>query len=113
LLCSLCLGVWVDEKELYDILNVPPDTITVTVSNEAKVCPKCGTHGFYPVNFPETDVVIDICKGCKGIWFYMGELQTIKASVQKRMKEKSDKPETASERVAAWVNNIIADLKAE
>lgn len=111
--CGLCSGIWVDGEELYEILRIHSDTIPVATFKDAKTCPKCETRVFYPVNFPGTDVVIDICERCKGVWFDRGELHTIKAFVQKRMIEESGKPETASERMAAWVNNVIDNLKAK
>jgi len=110
--CGLCSGVWVDGKELYDIVRISPDAIPVPVSSDARTCPECGNRVFYPVNFPGTEIVIDICEGCKGIWFDKGELQAIKTFVQSKAEEESGKPETASERMAAWVNNVITNLKS-
>ena len=111
--CNLCAGVWIDGNELYDILKIPPDAIPAAVVRNAKTCPKCRTQVFHPVNFPGTDVVIDMCENCKGFWFDRGELQTIRTFVQKEMPKEASKSETSSERVAAWVNNVIAGLLAE
>ena len=110
--CGLCSGIWVDGEELYEILKVSPDTMPEPTCRDAGACPKCGNRFFYPLNFPDTDVVVDICEGCKGIWFDRGELQAIKASGRGQMADGTTETQTASEKMASWVNSIIDSLKS-
>jgi uncharacterized protein len=108
--CSLCSGIWVDGEELYEILQISPDAIPVAVRKDNKVCPKCGSSLFYPVDFQDTGIVIDICERCKGIWFDRGEIQAMKKVLQEDTEEPADK-KPASEKIANWVNNVIEYIK--
>jgi len=93
-------------------MEVASKDIPVAAQNDAKTCPKCESRVFYPVNFPGTSVVIDICKNCKGVWFDKGELHAIKKAVIDEETGEQDKHEAASEKIAAWVNKILESLKA-
>jgi uncharacterized protein len=108
--CSLCSGIWVDGEELYEILQISPDAIPVAVRKDNKVCPRCGSRLFYPVNFQDTGIIIDICEKCKGIWFDRGELQAIKATVREETADEVVR-EPTSERVSTWINGIIDSLR--
>ncbi|MBN1444932.1 MAG: zf-TFIIB domain-containing protein [Candidatus Omnitrophica bacterium] len=108
--CGLCSGLWVNGSELYEIFEISENADFQAVSREARTCPGCGNPLFYTVKFPGTEIAVDICEKCKGIWFDRGELQKIKAFVQEGKMEKPVKAEPASERAAGWINNLISNL---
>ncbi|WP_425396620.1 zf-TFIIB domain-containing protein [Aeoliella sp.] len=40
-------------------------------------CPKCNQTSLKPHKFKNTDVVVDVCQRCKGIWFDANELNEL------------------------------------
>lgn len=77
--CNRCKGVWFDAQELSRILTTvstrlsPPRGATVT----RRTCPKC----FIPLaafDYPDSDVEIDMCPECHGLWLDRSEFREIK-----------------------------------
>ena len=102
-LCNQCLGVWVDGTELYIILGGTPELPEVK-TREKKQCPKCENRSFYPIKYPGTDTIIDLCENCHGIWFGPGELKTIIEVIHNKSGT-GESREFLSEKVSSWVNN--------
>ncbi len=68
--CPKCLGIWFDKGELEQILPLAIKKLSVhhNVSKETFRCPRCQSH-LYEFYYPQTVVLIDMCKNCSGIWF--------------------------------------------
>lgn len=106
--CNQCSGVWIDGTELYNILGGTPDLPEVIIKEE-KECPKCGSISFYPIKYPGTETMIDLCENCNGIWFDPGELRIIK-DVMKNETGGEETEEPASVKATSWINNAISTL---
>jgi len=107
--CNQCSGIWIDGTELYNILGGTPKLPEVKIREEKK-CPKCGSISFYPIKYPGTDTMIDLCENCHGIWFDPGELQVIKDVVKGETGTGEIVEETSSAKASSWINNAISTL---
>lgn len=85
--CSRCKGIWFDEMELERIASEAIKDLSVPseATKSPRLCPKCKKH-LYEFNYPQTYVIIDMCKKCKGLWLDAGELKEIQA-VRKSLQE--------------------------
>jgi Zn-finger nucleic acid-binding protein len=65
-----CLGIWLDKGELEQIMPLAIKKLSVPfkASQVAFFCPRCQRH-LYEFFYPQTLVLIDMCKDCSGIWF--------------------------------------------
>ena len=84
--CSKCKGIWFDEMELEQIASKAIKDLSVPrgVAKSPRLCPKCRKH-LYEFNYPQTYVIIDMCKKCKGLWLDAKELKEIQA-IRKSLK---------------------------
>ncbi len=95
--CDECFGIWFDKDELANYIELSKD-IPELKEMKAKaqktdlVCPKCnGALEELPFS-SQTDILVDRCDGCGGIFFDAGEIVAAeKASatletLQERMK---------------------------
>jgi len=91
--CPDCKGMWFDENELAPLLKVPAKNIKVPpMALEQDIfCPKC-EKPLFVFCYPQTMVLIDMCKECEGIWLDAKEFQEIQ-SVRNLLK-KPEPPET-------------------
>ncbi|HIM33195.1 MAG TPA: hypothetical protein EYI97_01780 [Candidatus Poseidoniales archaeon] len=82
--CKDCGGLFLDRGEL---ARLAPDSASVEelasqLSREPEAgkhdiaCPHC-TGQMHLTSIPEPEVQLDICGGCKGIWFDQNELETL------------------------------------
>lgn len=84
--CPGCLGVWFDAAELSEFYKSPELIKRLTpsgggsvhhtyeVSAKARRCPRCRTA----MDRPHVGgIAVDVCRGCRGIWFDHGELRKI------------------------------------
>jgi len=90
--CDACKGVWLDEGELEEVLeriiatqNVPDapldlDKEVVSVFNieeEKRSCPRCGTE-MSKINYAyDSNVILDKCGDCGGLWADEGEIERL------------------------------------
>jgi Zn-finger nucleic acid-binding protein len=86
--CRACQGIWFDADELRRVKDVTdPDLKWMDVdlwqhpdrfgaSDTQTVCPKCAAP-LATVGYEGTDVEIDLCPACRGIWLDSGELEKI------------------------------------
>ncbi len=102
--CPTCGGTWLDAGELERIeqtvgrdyreaiANMPSDTIAAIEmayqkSAPERVCPKCGRamerreHGYC------SQIMIDICPSCRGVWLDRGELAALEVFFEKSREE--------------------------
>ncbi|MFP4026893.1 MAG: zf-TFIIB domain-containing protein [Candidatus Brocadiia bacterium] len=77
--CPECRGLWFDNGELQEILRtnaghrgVPPEREETDLA-----CPRCGGRLFTFV-YPPTDVTVDACEDCGGVWLDRGEFEQIR-----------------------------------
>jgi Zn-finger nucleic acid-binding protein len=79
--------MWFDEKELASLLKVPVKDVTLPPKAQEQdiVCPKC-EKPLYVFCYPQTMVLVDMCKECEGIWLDAKEFKEIQ-SVQNALKK--------------------------
>ena len=86
--CTQCHGIWFnqdelrkskDEKDQYlkwlDI-DLWKEGKKFQVSSSGKMCPLC-KETLYEVRYGESDIKVDTCISCKGIWLDEGEFKKI------------------------------------
>ena len=93
--CSECLGVWFDQNELewardakdqqlnwvdFDIWR---DKGRFKISSSDKRCPVCRIP-FVEVRYDDSNVKIDFCKMCRGMWLDRGEFKQIMIYLKKK-----------------------------
>ena len=106
--CNQCGGLWVDGDEVRHVVG-EDFRFSTPEHMQNKVCPRCGYHNFYPVLYPGTEVTVDICEHCYGIWFDPGELQAIRKIVTAAT-DSQEKEDSSSAKVSSWINTTIAKL---
>ena len=92
--CSQCGGIWFEQGELkeyiddllierQDIPDLPISTDTIPAIGEIKIkepvkpCPKC-TQALTPYNYCyNSNVILDKCAPCQGIWVDGGKIEKI------------------------------------
>lgn len=93
--CPDCMGIWFDKNELsyakdekdnqlnwldFDIWR---DKGKFHLSKSDRHCPFCRT-GLTEVNYDDSNVKIDFCKHCQGIWLDRGEFKQIMVYLRKK-----------------------------
>jgi Zn-finger nucleic acid-binding protein len=79
--CPQCKGVWLDAGELEAVLSVAAKELAVPPAAQKSAvnfCPRCSL-ALYRFSYPQTDVKIEMCKNCGGLWLDAGEFREIKA----------------------------------
>lgn len=69
--CPECFGVWYDKGELAVPLKLEP------LSDTSLGCPRCGQR-LKAGQAAGGKLVLDQCPGCGGLWFEVGEIQTLR-----------------------------------
>ena len=82
--CKDCGGLFLDRGEL---ARLAPDSASVKeLANQLLCEPEAGKHDIacphctgqmHLTSIPEPEVQLDICGGCKGIWFDQNELEAL------------------------------------
>lgn len=92
--CKACKGIWFDRFELEKLMEHalwdfrPP----MGADKTAWLCPKCEKN-LVTFPYPHTDIPVEMCKSCSGIWLDKHELKTIEAA-RKALRE-SGEPDAA------------------
>lgn len=80
--CRSCGGSWFDEGEVSTFFllkkDLPDDAIPDTSFDSSG--PKCPRDGSILMEYRythETDLLVDVCTVCKGIWFDQGEVRKL------------------------------------
>jgi len=78
--CAFCKGTWFDKNELLDVVDTAVKNLSVQPDAMQSGC-QCPVCHEYMVAFiyPQTDVTVDMCRKCKGLWLDSGELKQIRA----------------------------------
>lgn len=77
--CPKCRGVWLDGGELGRAmpaadpqLQIPSNAVRLRAS-----CPRCAKP-LYAFPYPQTRVMIEMCRECRGLWLDAGEFKQIR-----------------------------------
>ncbi|MEJ0021116.1 MAG: zf-TFIIB domain-containing protein [Candidatus Doudnabacteria bacterium] len=86
--CSKCLGLWFDQDELKKAEDNQTDYVgwfndelwddpnNFKGAKGTRVCPK-DSSALYSVRYGDSDIVIDVCQKCHGIWLDKNEFDKI------------------------------------
>jgi Zn-finger nucleic acid-binding protein len=89
--CKTCCGIWLNKGELNALVH-PTEGDLEYCSREhiaedrisEYLCPSCKNIKMKKVNFiTYSDIMIDYCEKCHGLWLDRGELDAIIAEVEK------------------------------
>lgn len=83
--CSGCKGVWFDEGEAAFYLETTEDVPGLDAAFAAgrpsgRSCPRCGASLVTVRHAPESELELDACAGCRGIFLDRGELPRLEAA---------------------------------
>lgn len=118
-MCRQCKGIWFDADELDRVLDVAAKDLRPPTHDEqppTMLCPKCNRPmaAFY---YPQTLVIVDMCRDCRGIWLDGGELDEITV-VRRRLRERHRLEEYApvpgfKGKLLRFIDAAIAKLSAD
>ncbi len=86
--CSKCLGLWFEKDELRQAkdekdkalnwldVDLWKDTGKFKISPGQKLCPWCRLP-LYETSYGDSDIKVDLCNVCQGIWLDRGEFKKI------------------------------------
>lgn len=79
--CEECKGIWLDEGEIF-LFSKKPKWIKKALDEglqsphpSGRKCPFCHDHELTEGGFIQSDLLIDQCSRCNGLWFDDGELK--------------------------------------
>jgi uncharacterized protein len=81
--CSKCAGLWFDAGELTVFTESYKKIDSEAGAPSGLGCLRCD-HELRVLSFPGTDVEIDRCPGCQGIWLDQGELELLQRQLGSR-----------------------------
>ncbi len=108
--CQKCNGVWLHKGELNKIAHPHEGDLeycSVDHIAEDRVsdcyCPQCKDVKLKKVNFISySDIVLEYCSKCEGIWMDRGELDAINSEIDKIHKA----PETWAHRIMVFLSKL-------
>ncbi|TWU04700.1 TFIIB-type zinc ribbon-containing protein [Stieleria varia] len=110
--CPSCHGAWFDADEMPDVLSVATADLAPPSDSRPslRMCPK-GCHRMRAFHYPQTDVLIDMCPQCKGLWLDHGEFSEIR-EVRRQLEAAGKLEETqgTSGSLMGWVFSAIKAL---
>ena len=86
--CPKCLGVWFDFDELRQAkdykdkdlewldIDLWKDEAKFKITKSQKLCPRCQMP-LYEVRYGDSDIKVDVCNLCHGVWLDRGEFKKI------------------------------------
>lgn len=96
--CPQCLGLWFEQDELRQAkdekdkdlswldVDLWQDEKRFNISQGQKVCSKCGVP-LYRVKYGESEIEVDLCNLCQGIWLDRGEFKKITDYLKEKSKD--------------------------
>lgn len=89
--CPECRGTWFERNELTKAFDSAAKELDILDDHERLYvnCPTCKNKPLYAFKYPQTFVVIDMCRSCKGVWLDVNELREIKLVREHLQKEGS------------------------
>jgi len=94
--CENCGGLWFEKDELKTVrdhrdgnlswldFDLWEDKDKLTVSGKSIDCPKDGKH-LFKIKYGNTDVLVDICLDCHGVWLDREELDKIISELKEKV----------------------------
>lgn len=94
--CVNCLGIWFDDDELRQAkderdenlswldVDLWHDKTKLTVSKGERLCPYCRMP-LYEVFYGDSDIKVDLCNLCHGLWLDRGEFKGIIEYLKKEL----------------------------
>jgi Zn-finger nucleic acid-binding protein len=78
--CNQCKGMWLDAGELAQITQhaQADQPIDGDMIKSKRYCPQCDSR-LWTFAYPETNIKIETCVSCHGLWLEQGEIEQIKA----------------------------------
>ena len=95
--CPQCLGLWFEEDELRQAkdekdknlnwldIDLWQDKKKFKISKDKRICPRCSVP-LYSVNYSDSNIEVDVCSVCQGIWLDRGEFKKIIEYLKKKGK---------------------------
>ncbi|MGE0707403.1 MAG: zf-TFIIB domain-containing protein [Planctomycetota bacterium] len=80
-LCPGCRGQWLDPGELTVLVEVYRKLAARQGAGAGVFCVRCGDVELRELCFPGTQVAIDVCPQCEGVWLDAGELELVQRAV--------------------------------
>lgn len=132
--CPKCLGLWFEEEELRlakdykdkDLawldIDLWQDEKKFIISQSQKICPH-DRLPLYETSYPDSNIKVDLCNICKGVWLDRGEFKKIiqylkdKASKEvldnylKNLREEFGEIFQGPEDLKEEINDFVAVLK--
>ena len=96
--CPKCLGLWFQHDELSGAkdekdkdlnwldIDLWKQETKFRISPGKKLCPSCSMP-FYEVNYGDSEIRIDLCNLCQGIWLDRGEFKKVIDYLKERGKK--------------------------
>jgi Zn-finger nucleic acid-binding protein len=117
--CRSCGGIWFDRKELEAIMDLAARDLRIPAS--AEVTKRCCPRDFEKLltfRYPQTEVMVDMCRRCDGLWLDGGELTEIR-KIRDQLDEHGELNRSAPaagivgglERLLDWVVEEIGDIE--
>jgi uncharacterized protein len=105
--CEYCNGIWLDKGELEKIQETFENDYSEFLNKEKNYassamemasqkqekdleCPSCGELLFKKEYGFSSQIIIDICTGCRGIWLDDGELQQLEIFFERTFKKSAE-----------------------
>ena len=109
--CPTCWGLWFDGGELEQVLQIPAGKLQVMrIGEPTKLsCPRCGGV-LSSVHYPHTDVTVDVCDACEGVWLDNGEFPRIRAWHQSLEQQDFAELDTHESRSEEFLRSFLADM---
>ena len=117
--CRSCGGIWFDRKELEAIMDLAARDLAIppTAEETRRTCPR-DFEKLLTFRYPQTEVMIDMCRRCEGLWLDGGELTEIR-KIRDQLNEHGElnRPGPATgfvgglERLLDWVVEEISDIE--
>ena len=76
--CPQCQGIWFDRKELEKMMPIARQKLEMSwrALKQDYRCPRCQAE-LYEFTYPQTEVQVDMCRQCQGLWLDGGEFEAI------------------------------------
>jgi uncharacterized protein len=93
--CPTCMGIWFEEDELRQAKDKRDEELNwldvdlwenkkdMRASKDNRLCPSCRLP-LYEISYGDSDIKVDICNICRGIWLDRGEFKKIISYLQKK-----------------------------
>jgi len=87
--CSYCDGIWLDNKELKSITGMEADVLDGDIIeqdiewDEILMCPLCNVEMEKRFFSKQSEIAVDRCPECFGIWLDTGEMRVVLETTRK------------------------------